>query len=806
VAIRSLWRRPGFTTVCVLTLGLAIGVNAAMFGVVDAVLLRALPYAGGDRIVLVSELHAERLRDLGWSSIPNMLDWKATARSFESMGVFRGRSMALTGEGDPAYVYGSLVTAGFFAVFATEAALGRVLEEADEAGGGAPVAVIGHGLWQRRFGGARDVLGRTLIVDGVGRTIVGVMPAGYTAPNEWIGAGFPLDVWIPLQPEATESRGNRSFNVVGRLESGVTLEAASVEMTQLGDNLARQYPDANRGWTIRLDSWKETVVGGTRGVLFLVAAAMALVLVVACANVGNLLLNRSLTRRSEFALRSALGAGAARVARSAVAEALLLSLAGGMAGVFLASALLHAVIAFEPGELPRLVDARVGGRVLLLSLAVSVFVGLVVGSIPALHARRTRTSAIVTASGRMVGSGRGSRRLRDGMAIAQLCLALALLAGSAMVARAFLRMRDVSPGFEAENVLTATVALSWARVVTIEQRADFVTRVLERLDGLPGVESAAMINSLPFSGSHSQQTFSIEGVPIDGEQAPFAAIRAVSPSYFETMRIPLRGRSFGATDLSFPPAVALVNESFVRQYVRGREAFGVRLLLQQGALPVEIVGVVGDVLHYGLTEPARPEIYLPLTADYLTSKTFVVRTNGQPYALSASVRQAIHEVDPDQPLRAVERGLGSASTVSMGDMIAASVAAPRFHALVLITLAGLAVLLSVIGLFAVVAQVVAERSREIGVRMALGAEQRTVLAWILSWSSRLVLTGIAGGTLLTLAAGRFLEALLFGASTRDPVVLGSAAILFLALATIAAVGPAARATRIDPARVLREER
>lgn len=805
VAWRSIVRRPAYAILCVATLALAIGANAAVFGVMDAVLLRPLPYPESDRIVLFSELHPERLQDLGWSSVPNMEDWREAARSFESIGLFRGRSMAVTGDGDPAYVYGAFATPAFFRVFGSAPSLGRVFEEGDAVAGGPSVVVISHGLWQRRYGGDAAVLGRLMVVDGIARAIVGVMPLEFTAPNEWIGASIPLDVWVPFVTGPEYARGDRSYNVVGRLRPGVALEAAEREMTEIGARLARGYPEANGGWVMRLDAWKESVVGGTRDTLFLFVAAMALVLVVACANVGNVVLNRALRRRDEFAVRSALGAGALRVARAAVLESLLLAGVAGVAGAVVAAGFVRIVVALEPGDLPRIANAAVDGRVLGVTLLIALVVGVIVGAIPALHAHRSDVRALLATGGGRIGTARGTRRVRDAMAVAQLGLALAMLAGSLMVARAYARMREVSPGFEAGGLLTATVALSWDRVPTLDQRATFSRAVLERLRAAPGVETAAMINSLPLSGSHSQQTFAIRGVPVDPDHEPFAAIRAVSPDYARTMRLPLRGREFTESDLTVPPRVAMVNDAFVRQYLDGAEPFDRRLAMQDGELDVEIIGVVGDVLHYGLDRPAMPEIYLPYTGDYLTSKSFVVRTSGDPYAVASAVREAIYEVDSEQPLRAVGRGLGLASTISMADMVEASVAGPRFHAFVLLLLAALAVVLSAVGLFAVAAQAVTERAREIGVRVALGARRGQIIAWITAWSARIVGVGIAAGLLVTLAAGRTIEAFLFGASSRDPIIMAGSVAALLMIAAAATAVPVARALRVDPARVLRQE-
>jgi putative ABC transport system permease protein len=690
------------------------------------------------------------------------------------------------------------VEPSFFDVFGTPPLVGRTPS------GSGPVdettVVLGHGLWMGRYGGSPDVIGQTLMLDGSPRTITGVMPAGYDAGGDWIGRS--IDLWVPFDFIATDrERSDRSYNAAARVTTGVTLADAASELSLIDARLEAEYPEANGTWTTGLRSWKEQVVGETRSTLYLVWVAMALVLLAACANVGNLILDRALARESDAAVRRALGARSGRLIRGVLAEAVLLSLAGAAAGLLFADVLLNVARSLDPGDLPRLATAAVDMRVAAVTAISAVVVGLLLGLYPAIRASRIPVQETLRST--RSGATPGARRVRDAMAVVQLAVAVALLAGSALALRGFLRLRDVPPGFEPDGVLTATVVLSWNRVPELADRAAFTSAVIERIRALPGVESAAMINSLPFSGSSMQQTFAVEGRPTASGEEPFAGIRATSPGYAATLRIPVRGRDFELADLAGEPTVALINGTLARRYFSGTDPVGERLVLFGGDVEAEIVGVIGDVHHFALDEPAVPEIYVPYTADVLSSKTFLVRAAGDPSGLSEAVRDAIHDIDPDQPLRA--GGPDGTETILLERIIDASLAGRRFRTMVLALLAGLAVFLSAVGLSAVIAITVTERAREIGVRIALGASRQGVLRWILAKAVRLALLGLGAGLVLVLAGGRALEALLFDITASDFATLALSALAFCLVAVPAVLGPALRATRLDPATVLREE-
>jgi putative ABC transport system permease protein len=725
-------------------------------------------------------------------------DWRAESKSFESVALFRAGSMSVTGDGDPVYVVGMRVGRGFFEAFGTAALIGR----AERAGGAIEEGgvVLGHGFWMRRFGGARSVIGRTLVLDGVARMIIGVMPAGYNAGGDWIGA--PIDVWVPFDfPGLAVGRGDRSYNAVGRLREGVSVSAASSELSLVGARLTAAYPEDNAGWTAALTPWKELIVGDTRQTLYLVWSAMALVLLVACANVGNLVLNGALAREGEAAVRTALGARRSRLVRGVLIESFLVAMLGAATGLPVAMALLSATRALNPGDLPRLATATLDFRMVAFTGSAALAVGTLLGLYPAWRASRTSVQDAL----RSVRSGgsRTARRFRDGMAVTQLAVAMALLAGSALAVRGFLRLRAVPPGFDPTDVLTATVVLSWNRVPDLDDRVAFTRSVIDRLRSLPGVESAAMINSLPFSGSSMRQTFAIAGLPPASGDEPFAGIRAISADYARTMRIPVRGREFREDDLKRGPDAVLVNETLARKYFGAEDPLGRRLVLFNGDVNAEIVGVIGDVHHSALDAPPVAEIYVPYTADVLSSKTFLVRNARAPASLSLDVRSAIHGVDSAQPLRPA--GTERTETLPLEQLVHASLAGRRFRTLVLALLSGLAVLLSLVGLSAVVAVTVTERTNEIALRIALGAARASVLSWILTRSARLAVAGLAAGLLIVLAGANTLESLLFDVSAHDPRTLLAAAVTFCCVVFPAILAPAIRATRIDPSRVLKQD-
>ncbi|MCH7476432.1 MAG: ABC transporter permease, partial [Gemmatimonadetes bacterium] len=681
--------------------------------VVNGVLLRPLPYPDPERLVLLGERNPRFDMPLGWTSVPNYVDWRNQTTTFEHLALFRGRSRALTGGDQPLDVYSAMVTANFFSTFGVSPVLGRGFLEQENDPGAEPVVVLSHNLWERRYEADSAIVGPTILVDATARTVVGVMPPGFDAPARWIMAGISMDLWIPfpLAP-ASAGRDNRSYNVVGRLTPGVTVAEAQADMNVISARLRDAYPNENTNWSIGMAGWRDSIVGSVRSALMLMWAAVTLVLLIACANVANLKLNRMLSRRGEIAVRVALGAGRRRLMRQIFTESVVLAILGGTLGLALAVGGVELILALNPGNIPMADGIGIDAKVLTVTLVTTLVTGLLFGALPAIYASRPDlANEIKLGAGRSPDAGR--HHTRSLVAVTQLVLAFTLLIGASLVAKSFSRLTSVSPGLNPHQVFTATVALSRSRVPTIEERAAFVTAALERLRTLPGIESVAMINSLPFTGSNATMPVSIEGQPAPplGQQ-PAAAFRGISPGYFRTMEIPLlRGRDFDNRDLANPQTV-LINETMARRHWPNEDPIGKRFSIMGQGTMLTVIGLVGDVKHYGLDADARPEVYQPYSTEYLTSKTFVLRTAGDPTVLGPTVERAILSVDPDQPIR---------DMATMEERVGRTIADSRFNT-VMIGLASLvAVILAAIGLFGTVSYTVTARTQEIGVRMAMGA-------------------------------------------------------------------------------------
>ena len=667
------------------------------------------------------------------------------------------------------------------------------------------MVVLSYGAWQRRYGGDASVVGRQIEVDGNERTVVGIMPRLFNAPARWIKSNIAMSLWIPypLGPDASESgRGNRSTSVVGRLSPDVTLEEARAEMEIIHGCLRNAYPQANDAWTIQLIRWHELIVGDVRPALFLLLTTVGLLLLIACANVANLKLNRMLSREGELALRAALGAGRFRLVRQIVTESFLLAVLGTLIGSALAFGGLRLLVALSPGNIPRMNEVEIDVRVLAFTFLITVVTTLVFGMAPALTSIRGNLASKLR-EGLSRSLTRGRHRAQGAIAVLQLTLSVALLISATLMARSFWHLVSVPTGLNPEKVLTATVVLSWNRVDTMEKRSEFVRATLEELSGLPGVVSAAMINSLPFSGSNSFMRFLIDGQPSSDPNAiPAAAFRGVSPDYFATMAIPLlEGRDFTVFDLE-RPTTAIINERMAEMYWPGESVLGKRFARWSPDSSVKedewltVIGMVGNVKHRGLDGEVLPEVFQPYTVEGLSSKTFVLKTDGEPALLAPSARQAVAAVDPEQPLRDVR---------PMTAYISESVANPRFNAAMMVLASAVALALAAVGLFGVVAYSATERAHEIGIRMALGAERRKVLQLILRRGVVLAGIGMVSGLVLSLVLGRALKGFLFGVTATDLTTYVTVSALFFALALLTSGLPALKASRIDPIAALRME-
>lgn len=793
LASRRITSSPGFALAVAGTLGLGVGANTAVFSVVRGVLLRPLPYPQEQRIVSVYETSPDIEMSAGWTSIPNYLDWRDRTSSFEALALFRGRSASIDTEDLPRYVYGARVTPEFYAVFGVDPLLGRALTPEDAAPDGPAVALISHALWRGGFGESPDIVGRTVRIDGEPTTILGVMPPGFTAPAGFIGPGVSVDVWRPFPLDPSAGRGDRSFNVVGRLAAGRTVGEARVELETLQTALQRRYPDADAGWSVQVRTWHDLTVGVVRPGLVILMGLMALVLVVACANVANLMVGRALVRDAELATKVALGARPIRLVREFVVEALTLSVLGAMLGLVLARGGLELLRRFEPGVLPRLGSVAMDGTVLVFGLAVAGCSAIAFGGAAA--ATVVRRDPGRSLAGARAGPGRAGSRIRAGLAVGQLATAFALLVGAGLLVRSLRSLTSTDLGFDEDDVTAATVALSWNRVPDPGRRMRFVDDVLEELRAIPGVESAGMINSLPLSGSMQQLSVGLGSAASAYARDVVVSVRAVSPGYLASMGIPLlEGRDFTSSDVTEPNTV-LVNRSLARRFgPTVRDALGASVTFG-GDEPVTVVGVVGDVRHHGPGRDVRLEVYRPHSLDPLTSKSFVVRSSVPATELSRAVAVAVQRVDPEQPVREVR---------SMSKWAHLATAPSRFLAGIAAIAAALAATLAGVGLFAALSALVGQRRRELALRMALGANGAQVLREVLRTVGGLVAAGLATGIVLAMLLGGALHGFLYGVGSRDPVVLITVAVGLAAIGGASAVTPVRRALTLEPARTLRD--
>jgi putative ABC transport system permease protein len=792
-AVRSLGRSPGFAFAAIATLAIGIGANTAIFSVVHGVLLRPLPFGQPERLVAVWGHHVAIGRET--ASLPDFLDWRRESRAVEDMAAFANTRYNLAGDGEPEVVRGAVATANLLPLLGLAPAVGRGFTVDEERAGAARVVMLSDGYWRRRFGARPDVLGRSLSLSGVPHTVVGVAPPALRLQQA-------VDVWAPLVTDTTLGRRNDFLTVIGRLRAGATLAQAQEELSTIGRRLAAQYPASNAGWGVELLGLQEQVVGGIRPALLVFMGAVALVLLIACANVANLMLARVTAREREVTIRTALGASRARLARQLLTESAAVALAGGTAGLLLAVWGVQALRTLGPGTIPRSEEVGIDPVALGFALGLSLLTGFLFGLLPALRVLGRDPHAGLQASGRGSTGGSGVRTTRGALVLAEVALAFMLLVGAALLLRSFNRLQQVDPGFTGEGILTARLALPRNGYAEPERRLAFAERLMERLRATPGVRSAALASDPPLGGSARYWSFSVEGVePPPAEVVQDAVVSAAGPGYFETVGIPLvEGRLITHADRSDAPAVAVVGQALARRYWPDRSPLGARITFGDPADTAStwatIVGVVGDVRQESLAEPPYPQVYLPFAQLPVRSVVIAARGPLEPLALLPGLKAAVAELDPGLPLSEV---------ATLDQMVTATLARPRVNAALLGGFALVALALAAVGIYGVIAYGVIQRTRELGIRMALGAGSDQLLRLVVRQGMAPVLAGVALGAAGALAAGRLLRSLLFGVGAADPLTFALVTGFLLAVALLASYLPARRAAGADPMVALRNE-
>jgi putative ABC transport system permease protein len=807
--LRMLLKHKSVTAIAVLTLALGIGANTAIFSVVNAVLLNPLPYREPDRLVALWEnvpTHGQ------WRTAPaNFFDWKKQNTVFEDVVAFGNNSLALTGDGEPEQLNGASVSSGYFAVVGVDPVLGRAFSPEEYEDGKDQVVILGHALWQRRYGGDKNIVGRSITLNGAPYTVVGVMPPGIYPVSPATSGQIVFDeasqnFWTPMSfsPGWASVRTAHVLGVLARIKPGVSFEQATAEMTSIGVRLAQEHPE-NRGEGVIVNRFMNEVVGDVRPALYTLLGAVGLVLLIACANVAGLLLAQHAGRSKEIAIRSALGAGRVRLVRQFFLEGLLLSFFGTVAGVTLAAFGTKLLLQFVPAGVPRLAQVSLDMRVLGFTMLIALATCLIFGLIPALQASKPDLNTALEQSGRTSGPGASRMRFRQLLVVFQVSLAVMLVIGAGLLVKSFWMLQRVDPGFESEGVLTAGVTLPFLKYAEPNQINNFHQQLHERLSAVPGVKSATIAYDPPLQ-SNWLDSFTIDGRVLPADAPPQSAnFIPVGPDYFDTVGVKLAaGRKFTAFDDQDHPGVAIVNEAFVKHYFPNEEPLGKRIMpgppgriwRQQKLTHFEIVGIVRDVKLAGLEAPSEPAYYLPASQAPLQDMTILVRTTVDPLSIVGAVRRAVWSVDPNQPI---------SNVTTLEKVVDDSIAQRRLNMLLMGLFGGLAMLLSAVGIYGLLSHAVTQRTQEMGIRMALGAQVGDVLKLVLRQGMMLALAGVGIGLVGAFALTRLIRGLLFGVTPNDAMTFVVVAAVLTIVALLACYIPARRATKVDPLVALRYE-
>jgi putative ABC transport system permease protein len=807
-SLRMTRKNPGFTIIALLTLALGIGVNAAIFSVVNRVLLRPLPYDDSDSLMVIGEVNPHAAINPLSISPANFADYRDQNKTFQSLAFYRITSRSgfnLAGAGDPERVVGAYTSANLFPTLGVKPQLGRSFQPEEEKAGNGNSVILSYGLWQRRYGSNPNVIGQTLDLSGASYKVIGVMPKGFQFPTKDVmpsgGAALtrPVDLWVPLTLSDSDwqARGSRYLFAIGRLKPGVTVQQSQADLALIGQRLSDQH-EQDKDWYARVIPMHEQAVGSIRLALLILFGAVGFVLLIACANVANLLLARAAARQKEFAIRTAVGASRARVIRQLLTESGLLAVVGGLLGMVLAIWAVDVLISLAPSNIPLSAGISLDGRVVIFTLIVSLLTAFIFGLAPAFQTTKLDLNETLKEGGR-TNTASGSHRLRGLLVIAEVGLAGMLMIGAALMVKSFTRLHNVDPGFDASNLLTFQISLPQAKYMEDPRSSNFYKQLVERVKGLPSVQSVSGTTVLPLDGTSNYTSFTIEGrPPLPPGEFLFAEHIGILPDYFRTLRIPLlKGQEFTPQIGHSSTPVVIINETMAHLYWPNEDPIGKRILIDydQGVAR-EIIGVVSSVKQFGLDAGPKPTMYVPQYQYEYLSTYLTVRTTSDPLSLTSAIAGATKEIDPDLPIYSVR---------TMEQNVSNSVARQRFSMLLMSIFAGVAAVLSCIGLYGVIAYSVNQRKHEMGVRIALGAQSSHILRLIVGHALKLALIGtaisLAGAFLLT----RVMSTLLYGVSTKDPLSFAAIAFLLIFMALLSSFLPARRATKVDPMVALRNE-